>query len=145
MNDQGGAVVWEAREAVFHLRKGDQYLAVPSIAHRLIVARNPLTGETKLFVSNAPPSVPLATLLRVAFTRWAVERCFQDAKGELGMGHFEVRNYKSLMRHMILTAVNFLFLARALSKRRGEKSARDDLPASLGHERAHRRELALLA
>jgi SRSO17 transposase len=136
-NDQGGAVVWEAREAEFYLRKGDQYIAVPSVAHRLITARNLLSGETKLFVSNAPPSVPLGTLLRVAFTRWAVERCFQDAKGELGMGHFEVRNYRSLMRHMILTAVSFLFLARALKKRRGEKSAPDDLPVAAGHERAH--------
>lgn len=135
-NDQGGAVVWEAKEAEFSLRKGNKYIAVPSIPHRLITARNVLTGETKLFVSNAPPSVPLATLLRVAFTRWAVERCFQDAKGELGMGHFEVRNYKSLMRHMILTAVSFLFLARALQKRRGEKSAPDDLPVAAGHERA---------
>lgn len=143
-NDQGGAVVWEAKEAEFYLRKGDQYIAVPSIAHRLITARNVLTGETKLFVSNAPPSVPLATLLRVAFTRWAVERCFQDAKGELGMGHFEVRNYKSLMRHMILTAVSFLFLARALEKRRGEKSAPDNLPAAPGHERAHQGTLGAL-
>ena len=144
-NDQGGAVVWEAKEAEFCLRKGNKYLAVPSIAHRLITARNVLTGETKLFVSNAPPSVPLSTLLRVAFTRWAVERCFQDAKGELGMGHFEVRNYRSLMRHMILTAVSFLFLARALQKRRGEKPAPDDLPVASGRERAHPGELALLA
>jgi SRSO17 transposase len=147
-NDQGGAVVWEAREAEFYLRKGDQYIAVPSVAHRLIAARNVLSGETKLFVSNAPPSVPLGTLLRVAFTRWAVERCFQDAKGELGLGHFEVRNYKSLMRHMILTAVSFLFLARAMKKRRGcggEKSTADDLPVASGRERAHPGELALLA
>jgi SRSO17 transposase len=143
-NDQGGAVVWEAREAEFHLRKGDRYIAVPSIAHRLITARNVLTGETKLFVSNAPPSVPLGTLLRVAFTRWAVERCFQDAKGELGMGHFEVRNYRSLMRHMILTAVSFLFLARALQKRRGEKSTPDDLPASPGDLGAHQGTLGAL-
>jgi len=144
-NDQGGAVVWEAKEAVFHLRNGDQYIAVPSIAHRLITARNVLTGEAKLFVSNAPPSVELGTLLRVAFTRWAVERCFQDAKGELGMSHFEVRTYRSLMRHMILTAVSFLFLARALNKRRGEKPAPDDLPGEAGRGRADPRELVLLA
>jgi SRSO17 transposase len=147
-NDQGGAVVWEAREGDFHLRRGDKYIGVPTWAHRLLVARNPLTGEVKWFVSNAPPGVPLSTLLRVAFTRWAVERCFQDAKGELGMSHFEVRSYRSLMRHMILTAVSFLFLARALKKRRGcggEKPAPDDLPASPGHERAYPRELVLLA
>ena len=144
-NDQGGAVVWEAREADFHLRRGDRYIAVPTWAHRLIVARNVLTGEVKRFVSNAPPGVPLSTLLRVAFTRWAVERCFQDAKGELGLSHFEVRNYRSLMRHMILTAVSFLFLARALQKRRGEKSAPDDLPAASGDRSAHPSELASLA
>ena len=134
-NDQGGAVVWEAKEADFYLRRGNAYIAVPSRVHRLIVAKNVLTGEIQHFLSNAPPSVPLEKLLSVAFTRWAVERCFQDSKGELGFSHFEVRNYKSLRRHMILTAVSFLFLARALKKRRGEKSIPDDLPAASGHGR----------
>ena len=144
-DDQGGAVVWEAKEAVFHLRKGDRYIAVPSIPHRLILARNVLTGESKRFVSNAAPSVELGTLLRVAFTRWAVERCFQDAKGELGMSHFEVRTYQSLMRHMILTAVSFLFLARALKSRREKKSAADDLPVAAGHQRADPSQLVRVA
>lgn len=161
-DDQGGAVVWEAREADFHLRDGNAHVSVPTRAHRLIVARHVLTGEVKRFVSNAPPSVPLSELLRVAFTRWAVERCFQDAKGELGLSHFEVRNYRSLRRHMILTAVSFLFLARALEKRRsgaadaaestrgggaraGEKNTADDLPAAAGDRRADPRELVLCA
>jgi SRSO17 transposase len=144
-DDSGGAVVWEAREAPFHLRRGDKYVAVPTWAHRLIVARNVLSGEVKHFVSNAPPSTPLGALLRVAFTRWAVERCFQDAKGELGLSHFEVRNYRSLMRHMLLTAVSFLFLARALHQRRGKKSEPDDLPVAPGDERARPRALARLA
>lgn len=48
-------------------------------------------------------------------------------------------------RHMILTAVSFLFLARALQKRRGERSWPDDLPAASGGKRAHPRELVLLA
>jgi SRSO17 transposase len=144
-DDQGGAVVWEAREAEFFLRKGDQYIAVPSVPHRLVVARNMLTGEIKRLVSNAPPSVPLSELLPVAFSRWAVERCFEDAKGELGFSHFEVRTYRSLMRHMILTAVSFLFLARALDKRRGEKSAPDHLPDQAGRERADPGGVVLLA
>lgn len=143
--DQGGAVVWEAKEGDFHLRRGDQYLAVPTWPHRLIVARNVLTGEIKHFVSNAPRTVPLERLLAVAFSRWTVERCFQDAKGELGFSHFEVRNYRSLMRHMILTAASFLFLTRALKGRRGEKSAPDDLPAAPDRVHAHPRELASIA
>jgi SRSO17 transposase len=144
-DDSGGAVVWEVKESDFHLREGDAHVAVPTRAHRLIVARNVITGEVKRFVSNAPPSVPLAALLRVAFTRWAVERCFQDAKGELGLSHFEVRNYRSLKRHMILTAVSFLFLARTLSKHGGKKPGADDLPAAAGGRRADPRELVIVA
>ena len=144
-DDSGGAVVWEAKEAAFHLRRGDKYVAVPTWAHRLIVARNVLTGEVKHFVSNAPPSTPLGELLRVACTRWAVERCFQDAKGELGLSHFEVRTYRSLMRHMILTAVSFLFLARSLQRHRGEKMCVDDLPAASAHGGAHPGLLASVA
>jgi SRSO17 transposase len=127
--DSKGPVVWEAKEAPFHLRVGTRDVGTPTWAHRLIIARHPLTGDTKHFVSNAPMSVPLSTLLRVAFTRWAVERCFQDAKGELGLSHFEVRNHTSLLRHLILTAVSFLFLARARAGRGGEKSEAHDLPA----------------
>jgi SRSO17 transposase len=147
-DDGGGPVVWEAKEGVFHLRRGDRHVATPTWPHRLIVARNVLTGEVKHFISNAPPGVPLSELLRVAFTRWAVERCFQDAKGELGLSHFEVRNYRSLMRHMTLTAVSFLFLSRALLKRRedgGGKDAPDDLPAASGDRHADPRLLVSLA
>lgn len=127
-DDTHGPVVWEAKEAPFHLRVGTRDVGTPTWAHRLLIARSPLTGETKHFVSNAPASVPLETLLKVAFTRWAVERCFQDAKGEVGLSHFEVRNHTSLMRHLILTAVSFLFLARARTRRGGGKPAPDDLP-----------------
>lgn len=144
-DDQGGAVVWEAKEGDFHLRRGGRHVGVPTWAHRLVVARNTLSGEIKYFVSNAPPSVPLPELLRAAFTRWAVERCFQDAKGELGMSHFEVRTYRSLMRHLTLTAVSFLFLARALLKRRGEKPAPDGLPAAAADLDPHPRGLVALA
>jgi len=105
-----GPVVWEARAAPFYLKDQD---GLPTRAHLLIVARNVQNpGEVKYFVSNAPLDTPLTTLLAVAFARWHVERCFQDQKTELGMGHFEVRNYTSLMRHLTLTAVSFLFLAR---------------------------------
>jgi len=104
-----GPVVWEAKAAPFYLKDQD---GLPTRPHLLIIARNVQNpGEVKYFVSNAPVDTPLTTLLSVAFARWHVERCFQDQKTELGMGHFEVRNYTSLMRHLTLTAVSFLFLA----------------------------------
>lgn len=66
-----------------------------SKALRLIVAEKVLTGEIKYFLSDAGEDVPVETLLRVAFSRWRIEKCFEDYKGELGMDHFEVRKWRT--------------------------------------------------
>jgi len=76
----------------------------------LLIARNVLTGEVKYFLSNAPKDTPAEVLLHVAFSRWHVERLFEDAKGQLGMDQFEVRGYVAVMRHLILTMASLLFL-----------------------------------
>jgi SRSO17 transposase len=124
-----GPVVWQAKAAPFHLKRE----GLPTRPHWLIVACNRLNpDEVKFFVSNAPQSTPLEVLLHVAFNRWRVERCFQDEKDQLGLSHFEVRNYLSLRRHWILTAVSHLFLANVHQKWRGKKSGTDRLPASSG-------------
>ena len=102
----------------------------------LIVAIPAEGGPPKYFVSNAAPGVPLEVLLHVAFSRWHVERCFQDDKGEIGLDHFEVRNYRSLKRHLILSAVSFLFLAETCHKLRGEKPGVDGLPSEAGRRGA---------
>lgn len=116
-NTHKGPEVWEAKECpFFQHRKGK---VSPPL--RLIVARNVLDGTTKYFVSNAPDSVQLTTLLRVAFGRWHVERCFEDSKGEVGMDHFEVRRYGSIKRHLMLSMVSHLFLAEQTARLRGEK------------------------
>lgn len=125
-----GPVVWEAKAAPIHLKRE----GLPTRPHWLIVARNRLNpDEVKFFVSNAPQSTPLEVLLYVAFSRWRVERCFQEEKDKLGLSHFEVRNYRSLRRHWILTAVSHLFLAKVHQKWWGEKSGTDGLPTPLGH------------
>jgi SRSO17 transposase len=124
-----GPVVWEAKAAPFHLKRE----GMPTRPHWLIVARNRLhPDEVKFFVSNAPQSTPLEVLLYVAFSRWRVERCFQDEKDKLGLSHFEVRNYLSLRRHWTLTAVSHLFLAKMHQTWRGEKSGTDGLPTPPG-------------
>ena len=119
-----GPIVWEAKAARFYLKRD----GLPTWPHWLIVARNALDpNEVKYFVSNAPMGTPLEVILHVAFSRWHVERCFQDEKSELGLSHFEVRNHLSLRRHLILTAVSHLFLSQTHQKWRGEKSAADSL------------------
>jgi len=57
-------------------------------------------------------------LLLVGFSRWRVERCFEDSKGEVGMDHYEGRRYVGLKRHLILSAVSYLFLVEAKQRLR---------------------------
>jgi SRSO17 transposase len=107
-----GPEVWEIKWAVFW-RKGEDGL--PGRRHCLIVARNVLTGEVKYFVANRVPGergTTLRWLLRVAFGRWTVESCFREAKGELGMDHYQVRGWRCLRRHFFVTQLSHLFCAR---------------------------------
>jgi SRSO17 transposase len=107
-----GPEVWEVKWAVFW-RKGEGGL--PGRRHCLIVARNVLTGEVKYFVANAVPGergITLRWLLRVAFGRWTVERCFREAKDELGMDHYQVRGWRCVHRHFFVTQLSHLFCAR---------------------------------
>jgi SRSO17 transposase len=124
-----GPMVWQAKAARFYLKRD----GLATWAHWLIIARNVENlDEIKFFISNASDGTPLEVLLYVGFSRWHVERCFEDEKSELGFSHFEVRNYLSLRRHLILTAVSHLFLAKVHQQWRGEKSRIDCLPGSYG-------------
>lgn len=126
-----GPVVWEVKAAPIYLKDG---AGLPTQAHWLIVARNALDhAEIKYFVSNAEQAAPLKRLLHVAFARWHVERCFEDEKTELGLDHFEVRTYRALMRHLVLTAVSHLFVAR-VHQRLKKNSGSDGLPSPHGGE-----------
>jgi SRSO17 transposase len=131
-----GPAVWEAKMVPLFLKRDDLPTTRP---HWLLVARNVLEpDEVKFFVSNAPAGTPAEVVLRVAFGRWPVERCFEDAKTELGLDHFEVRTHDALIRHLAITAVTFLFLSRVRLDRRGEKPGPDRVPGPHGRRRAGR-------
>jgi len=121
-----GPLVWQVRESRFYPSEN----RVPGEALRVIVAVNVLTGEVKYFLSNAPEAVPLKELLAVAFSRWAIEKLYQEGKGEVGMHHFEVRSYPSLIRHLVLTNLSLYFLAEQTDILRGEKPSVVDLPGA---------------
>jgi SRSO17 transposase len=123
-----GPMVWQVRRIRVWL---EDEQGLPTAPHILLVARNVLhPEEVKYFLSNAPQTTATETLLLVAFSRWKIERMFEDGKGELGMSHFEVRKYLPLRRHLILSCVSFQFLAEFHREHRGEKSGIDDLPGS---------------
>jgi SRSO17 transposase len=78
----------------------------------LMVRRNPLTGELKTYVSNAPAETPLATLVRLSGMRWPIETCFEDGKQYLGLGDYEVRSWRGWHHHMTLCILAHFFLVR---------------------------------
>ena len=121
-----GPMVWEAKMALWWTERDGRIVG----PYRLVVARDVLDrDEVKYFLSDRS-DVPLRVTLHVAFSRWPVERCLEDEKSELGLSHFECRNYPGVLRHLLLTQVSHLFLARQCLRLRGEKGGRrrHDLP-----------------
>jgi SRSO17 transposase len=121
-----GPMVWEVKHLRFSPVGGD---GLPGEPLHLIVARDALNPEVlKFFVSNAPAETSVQTMLLVAFSRWRVERCFEDQKSEIGLDQYEGRRYQGLKRHLILSAVSYLFLSRMRQEFGGEKSGADGVP-----------------
>jgi SRSO17 transposase len=120
-----GPMAWEVKAARVWLVDRDEPQRRSRPTDRrywLIVARQPASGEIKFFVSNAPASAELLELMRVGFSRWHIEKWFERAKQEVGLGAFEVRTYRSLMRHWLCCAMAMWFLAEQTTRLRGEKS-----------------------
>jgi SRSO17 transposase len=66
--------------------------------------------------SNLPPRTSLKRLVRVAKARWWIERDYQDLKQELGLGHYEGRNWRGFHHHasLCIAAYGFLIAERCL-------------------------------
>ena len=128
-----GPMVWEVKHVQITVKDERE---LPGMRLHLIVARNVLDPtEIKYFVSNALPETSVQTMLLTAFSRWHVERCFEDQKQEVGLDQWEGRRWLGLKRHLILTSVSYLFLARVRTKFRGEKAGPDDKPSACGGRR----------
>lgn len=123
-----GPLVWEVKHLSIYPKDENGF---PGPALHLLVARDVLDPtEIKYFVSNAAPGTSVEHLLLVAFSRWRIERCFEDEKGEIGLDQYEGRLYQGLKRHLILSAVSHLFLARVHQEFRGEKPGADGVPGA---------------
>jgi len=114
-----GPMVWEVKHSMIYRPDGK---TVSNKRWHLLIARNPLKPEeVKYFLSNAPATTSVQKLLLVAFSRWQVERCFQDQKQDIGLDAWEGRKYLGLKRHLILSSVSYLFLMMMREKFGGKK------------------------
>lgn len=94
---------------------------------RIIESRNNLPGpevwliirrnlddptEIKFYFSNAPAATPLIEFVRLSGMRWPIETIFEEAKGEVGFDHYEMRSWLGWHHHMLLVSLAHHFLVR---------------------------------
>jgi SRSO17 transposase len=95
-------------------------LRIWSVRHRhagpvlwLVIRRSlEKVPEIKFYFSNAAADMPLRTMALVTGSRWRVEEFFEDAKGQLGMAHYEARSWTSWHHHMSLVALAHLYVTQ---------------------------------
>ena len=63
------------------------------------------------YLTYAPATTTLSTLVQVAGARWKVEECFELAKQEVGLADYEVRHYTAWYRHITLSMLALAFLS----------------------------------
>jgi SRSO17 transposase len=89
--------------------------------HWLLIRRSLTDPEDVAYsVCFAPAGTPLEELVRVAGTRWAIETCIEEAKGEVGLDEYEVRKWDGWHRHITLAVFAHAMLT-VIRAREGEK------------------------
>ena len=79
----------------------------------LIIRRNlDDPSVIKYYFSNAPADTPLSEFVRISGMRWPIETIFEEAKGEVGMDHYEMRSWLGWHHHMLLVSLAHHFLVR---------------------------------
>ncbi len=71
---------------------------------------------TKYWLSNLSASISIRKLVATAKLRWRIERDYEELKQELGLGHFEGRNWRGFHHHatLCIAAYGFLVAERCL-------------------------------
>lgn len=88
------------------------HLTATTGSHALLVRRsldNPT--DLALFLVFTPRAATLAEIVRAAGQRWQIETGFEAAKQEVGLGHYEVRQWEAWYRHITLALLAYAFLA----------------------------------
>ena len=64
----------------------------------------------KYWLSTLPSNTARKALVKMAKHRWIIERDYQELKQELGLGHFEGRNWRGFHHHATLCIAAYGFL-----------------------------------
>jgi SRSO17 transposase len=78
-----------------------------------LLARRSLSnpGEISYYACYGPRRCSTADLAWAAGSRWHIEECFQQAKGEAGLDHYQVRAWRAWYGHITLSMLALAWLA----------------------------------
>ena len=93
-----------------------------------LLARRSLAdpAEIAYYACYGPRRSSTADLAWTAGSRWHIEECIQQAKGEAGLDHYQVRTWRAWYAHVTLSMLALAWLAA--SKAQAEK--RGSVPAT---------------
>jgi hypothetical protein len=77
------------------------------------------------YACYGPRRSSTADLAWIAGSRWHIEECSQQAKGEAGLDHYQVRSWRAWYAHITLSMLALAWLAasRAQAEKRGSAPA----------------------
>jgi hypothetical protein len=107
-----------------------------------LLARRSLAGPAEIAYNSCygPSRCSTADLAWTAGSRWQAEECFQQAKGETGPGHYQVRTWRAWYAHITLSMLALAGLAASrVQAGKGGLGAGD--PGMIGYTLAELRSL----
>jgi SRSO17 transposase len=80
--------------------------------------------DLAFYQAYGPEDTSVEELVRICQERWAIESAFEEAKGEIGMDHYEVRKWGAWHRYVTLCLLAHAFLVVTRLAARNEEVVR---------------------
>jgi SRSO17 transposase len=117
---QGSCKPLSSRFARVRVRAANQNL--PRQEEWLLIEWPPGEAEpVHYWLSTLPQQISFKQLVNNAMGRWMIERDYEELKSELGLSHYEGRNWRGFHHHatLCIAAYGFLMLQRLCGKKNG--------------------------
>ena len=91
------------------------------------------------WLCTLPATISLKSLVNTAMGRWRIERDYQELKSELGLHHYEGRNWRGFHHHasLCIAAYGFLMRERLRSKKNSARLKTPTVPRGFRPRGAH--------
>jgi len=99
--------------------------------HWLVIRRSIASGAQPAKMAYvlvfARTSTPLSDMVQAIGSRWTVEQCIEEAKGQVGLDEYEVRSWQGWYRHITLCMLAHAFLTVLRAQSQAELPLSDAL------------------